>query len=243
MKNIRPEWYSCACCPPNFARMIGSVQRYIYTLDDENKTVYINLFADSILDNNNICIVQKTQFPYESKCVYTIDSEEKYTIKIRIPYWAHNINFKVNGISIDTNYENGYLTLEKMCNKNTLEIVFDTPIMAVKANSAVIADSNRIAVQRGPFVFCAEQTDNEMPVTSYRISADEIKNADVEIKNCRLGKIPFITISTKSEIINSNSLYVYNPEIEYKNAKLKLIPYYSWANRGAKDMMVWFHQK
>ena len=243
VKNIRPEWYSCACCPPNFARMIGSVQRYIYTTDSETKTVYVNLFADSSMEAENINIVQKTDFPYANKCIFNVTSKEIFTLKIRIPYWASNLRYYVNGSEVSAETENGYFIISKKWNNDIVSITFDTNIMSVKANKAVVADANRIAVQQGPFVYCAEQIDNENDITSYRVSASEISKASIEITDCELGRIPFICIDTEIESINGNGLYLYNTDTEHKPAKLKLIPYYAWANRGTKDMMVWFHQK
>ena len=114
--------------------------------------------------------------------------------------------------------------------------------MAVKANPMVTADANRIAVQKGPFVYCAESVDNEKTLTDFRLTVDDVKNATMEIVDCELGIVPFLTINAKVEKGCTKRLYHYNPETEYETAQLKLIPYYTWANRGAKDMMVWFHQ-
>ena len=74
------------------------------------------------------------------------------------------------------------------------------------------------------------------------LTVDDVKNATMEVVDCELGTVPFLTINAKVEKGCTKRLYHYNPETEYETAQLKLIPYYAWANRGAKDMMVWFHQ-
>lgn len=243
VKRIRPQWYSCACCPPNFARAIGSVQRYIYTADSENKAVYINLFADSSVDCDGIKLVQHTSFPYSNRIKLVADSAGECTIKIRIPYWSRNFKISAYGKSIPYKAENGYAVLCGKWNNTVMDITFETPVMAVKASSSVIADANRIAVQRGPFVYCAEQLDNPQPLSRYRISAEDINTASVSLENCVLGKIPFIDIKAKTEHINSTDLYSFDAEAVYKNHNLRMLPYYAWANRGDSDMMVWLHQK
>lgn len=243
VKRIRPQWYSCACCPPNFARAIGSVQRYIYTADSKNKEVYINLFADSSMADDGIKIVQSTDFPYGNTVKLAVNSDSAYTVKIRVPYWSRNFSVNVNRTHCEYNTENGYALLQNVQGNTVIEIAFDTPVMAVKANSAVIADANRVAVQRGPFVYCAEQIDNAVPLAQYRVAAEDIQNASVSVENCPLGRIPFIDINAVTERINCNGLYCYNPEIFCENHKLRMLPYYAWANRGDSDMMVWLHQK
>ncbi len=243
VKRVRPEWYSCACCPPNFARTIGSVQRYIYTIDEDNKTVYLNLFANSGVNCEGISIKQDTDFP-SSNCVhYTVSSDSLYTLKIRIPYWCRNAKITVDGETFDNVKNSRYFEISREWNNSRITITFDTPVMAVKANSKVIADANRLAVQRGPFVYCAEQIDNEYPLCCYRVSADDIRSSVVSVEDCEIGTVQFIKIDAKIETSDENSLYTYNPQPEYINAKLKMLPYYAWANRGSNDMMVWIHQK
>ena len=241
IKYERPNWYSCACCPPNFARTIGSVNRYIYTPDTENNTVYAGLFVDSettALDGK-LYIRQETAFPYENSVKFTVKGCG--TVKIRVPFWAKNV--KVNGNAVCCNcVKDGYYTAVVNDEEKVYEFTFETPVMAVKANPKVVADANRVAVQKGPFVFCAESVDNENRLTDFRVSVEAVKNATMEVVECELGTIPVLTVNAKVEKGCTESLYTYNCDVEYENAQLKLIPYYAWANRGARDMMVWFHQ-
>lgn len=241
IKHIRPNWYSCACCPPNFARCIGSVNRYIYTTDEENSTVYAGLFVESettALDGK-LSIKQETAFPYENTVKFIVKGTG--TVKIRVPFWAKDV--KVNGDALCYNCVNdGYYTVTVNDEEKVADFTFETPVMAVKANPMVTADANRIAVQKGPFVYCAESVDNEKTLTDFRLTVDDVKNATMEVVDCELGTVPFLTINAKVEKGCTKRLYHYNPETEYETAQLKLIPYYAWANRGAKDMMVWFHQ-
>jgi len=243
VKRIRPQWYSCACCPPNFARAIGSVQRYIYTADSENKAVYINLFTDSCMECEDIKIMQNTDFPYSNNVKLTMSSDSEYTVKIRVPYWSRNFEIASDGKAIRYKTENGYAVLCGKWDNSVIDITFETPVLAVKASSSVIADANRIAVQRGTLVYCAEQLDNEKPLSQYRVTAEDINAATVTDENCPLGRIPFIDIFAETENIESAGLYVYNPEVSYESHNLRMLPYYAWANRGDSNMMVWLHQK
>jgi len=242
VKRVRPQWYSCACCPPNFARTIGSVQRYIYTADKENQTVYLNLFAKSRIECDDITIVQNTDFPNGNSVSYTVSSDSPYTLKIRIPYWCRNAKITVDGETFDNVKNSRYFEISKKWNSSKITITFDTPVMSIKANSKVIADANRLAVQCGPFVYCAEQIDNDSPLSLYRVSAQDIQNAVLCAESCSIGKIPFIKINARIENTQESGLYTYNPQAEYTAATLKMLPYYAWANRGSEDMMVWLHQ-
>ena len=243
VKRVRPEWYSCACCPPNFARAVGSVQRYLYSYSEQDNAVYINLFAQSSVNYQNISIEQKTDFPYGNKVTFAVNSQTKCTVKIRIPYWCSNVNISVNQKPYCNKITDGWFEMCKTWENDVIEIIFDTPVMAVKASRNVVADANKIAVQCGPFVYCAEQIDNETPISLFRVSAEEIKNANVTTESCQLGTIPFITIDTTTEHFDEKGLYTFNPQTEHRKAQLKMLPYYAWANRGSNDMAVWLHQK
>ena len=195
------------------------------------------------MSHNSIEFVQETDFPYGNTVHFTVNSDKEYTLKIRVPYWCSNFGAKVNGCEYSNIDSDGWLEITKQWNKDNIEITFDMPVMAVKASSKVVADANKIAVQRGPFVYCAEQIDNVIPLSQFRISAKEIQNASVTAEDCQLGTIPFITIETTAEYFAEKGLYTFNPQSEQRKATLKMLPYYAWANRGSNDMTVWLHQK
>lgn len=234
---VRPEWYSCACCPPNFARAIGSMQRYIYLVDTEKNEIYVNLTVNSELRcENGVSIVQRTCFPAKNSAAYTVcGNGERLRIRIRIPYWMSNVRATLDGVSIEP--ENGFLSIEKEFTRSELGLVFDTPVMAVTASPSVVADSGRAAVQRGPFVYCAESVDNEFPLSEYRVSPASIKDAST-VEGVGSG-VPGLAVAAEREISRSSGLYRFDEPICREKATLRLIPYYSWANRGAREMMVW----
>lgn len=234
----RPEWYSCACCPPNFARAIGSVQRYMYTVDAQKKQVYINLFAQSELRADGLIITQKTAFPAENTVSFEIDGAG-YDVNIRLPYWAKNPVIKA---SCETRITDGYLKLRLDSARVTVDIAFDTPAMAVSASADVVADAGRIAVQKGPFVYCAESVDNEYPLTQYRVCAENIRSAKaVEGLNDNYSGIELPALR-ETPASQGAELYSFDEPSNCTNTRLRMIPYYLWANRGAREMMVWLHK-
>ncbi|PWJ50714.1 glycoside hydrolase family 127 protein [Faecalicatena contorta] len=246
----RPQWYSCACCPPNFARTIGSVQRYFYTVDEAAQVVYGNLFAASEITcfDDQLSIVQQTSFPKQNEVSYEVKGNGKeYELRIRIPYWASNVKLELNQKVIHVPAEDGYVSFKREWQEDRLTLTFDTAVMSIRANARVIADANRLTVQKGPFVYCAEGVDNPYPLTAYRISAAAVKAAKTigttkDLSAVKELGIKALRIPAKVEEGGEGALYQFDTTVTFKEEELTLIPYYAWANRGTKDMMVWFHQ-
>ncbi|MEM5594186.1 hypothetical protein AAHH67_24915 [Niallia circulans] len=113
VKSQRPNWLGCACCPPNFARTIGSIQRYFYTWDEEGQIIYSNLFVASKLDFSGGSLEQMTEFPKQNRVKYHLKTDGQFvTLKIRIPQWLKNPLLYVEGIPVEMNLIDGYVELK-----------------------------------------------------------------------------------------------------------------------------------
>ncbi|KAB7664688.1 glycoside hydrolase family 127 protein [Bacillus sp. B1-b2] len=246
VKTQRPEWLGCACCPPNFARTIGSIQRYLYTWDQENKTVYSNLFVSSETQIEDLKVEQRTEFPKSNRVSYYLSSNGKeVTFKIRIPEWTKNAIIRVNGVQQALNLDNGYAVLKKVWEEEVIELTFETPIFAITANPNVVSDVNRLAVQRGPFVYCAESIDNEDKLQTYHVNVEKIALGEVMYKEEVLNGVTQIKIEAKKEMLHESwesNLYQFNYQAEMEKSSITLIPYYAWGNRGEGDMLVWLYK-
>lgn len=246
VKTQRPEWLGCACCPPNFARTIGSIQRYLYTWDQENKTVYSNLFVSSETQLEDLKVEQRTEFPKSNRVSYYLSSNGKeVTFKIRIPEWTKNAIIRVNGVQQALNLDNGYAVLKKVWEEEVIELTFETPIFAITANPNVVSDVNRLAVQRGPFVYCAESIDNEDKLQTYHVNVEKIALGEVMYKEEVLNGVTQIKIEAKKEMLHESwesNLYQFNYQAEMEKSSITLIPYYAWGNRGEGDMLVWLYK-
>ncbi len=251
----RREWFGCACCPPNIARLLPSLPGYIYAID--GKTIYVNLFMDNIakipMGNNEIELVQKTGYPWQGKVELLVNTmtAQKFELKIRIPGWARNeaipgnlyyftdtldskISFYINGELVQYEESSGYASLVRKWNKGDV-VSFEFPVTprTVVADERVADDLGKIAVQAGPLVYAAEWPD----VPDGRV-LDLVFDRDLPLKpvfnDTLLNGVMVI------ETFARTGRQVPDEEIEPSGKRsLYLIPYYSWNNRGPGEMMVW----
>lgn len=235
----RPKWFACACCPPNVARLLSSLGRYAWSID--GSTIYSHLFIDGELKLENEIhgkVNVKTEYPYDNKVVYNFLPEEtvmKLTLAIRLPEWSDKTVIMLNNSIIEYQNINGYAYIVgDFTKKDEIVVSFDMSIKRIYSSEKVSANSGKIAISRGPFIYCAEGIDNDGNVLGLSISKDA--NAEFNASQ-ELGGIVEITIDgfrTGCE----NSLYTFKrPKKEA--CKIKLIPYYAWGNRGLNQMRVW----
>lgn len=223
----RLEVFGCSCCPPNILRFVASIAGFLYSVDDD--TVYVHQYMDSKTETDGIKIEQKTEYPKNGKITVKCDADKKY-IAFRIPGWCKSFT-----INCDYTVKNGYayIALE---NHREIEIDFDMPVVFIAANRRVHANSGRVAVMRGPVVYCAEGVDNGADIKS--ISVDV--NAEVELEDS-LFLLPILK-TTAYRPKETDRLY-YEVGDDYEETQLTLIPYYAFANRQETEMQVWLLRK
>lgn len=234
VKTQRPDWLGCACCPPNFARTIASLEQYIYTTMDHQ--VYINLYIASELQTETFHLKLITDFPYENQV--TIEYQgPKQKIYLRKPYWAENLASEGKFLE-----EAGYLILNLEGDaKQTF--TFEQPILSITSNPLVVNNLHKVAWQKGPFVYCAEGIDNgenihlfSLPTTASQV--DQMITSEILEKTLK--------ISVETNQVNlwqTKALYQFSQMSTEQKCQLTLIPYHLWGNRGETEMQVWFHQK
>lgn len=236
VKTIRPDWLGCACCPPNFARTIASFGRYIYLT--ENNNLYVNFFVDSSVSTDSYSISQKSDFPYTNSSQIHYEGHHKY-IYIRIPEWVNNFN--ISGAK----YEeiDGDFVRVTVIDNVKFEITFDQPTLFIQSNPLVSVTINSVAVQRGPFIYCAEEVDNSPLLHLYTLNRDNssssIELTDRVIKNTLTLTLP----SQKIALWNQSSLYQSNTQYNKIDTQLTLIPYHLWGNRSENEMRIWLNSK
>lgn len=249
----RQPWFGCACCPSNICRFIPSLPGYIYAVKDND--VYVNLFmsntADLDVKGKEVVISQSTNYPWNGKVGITVDKNKagKFAMKIRIPGWVRNqvvpsdlysyddgkrlgYTVKVNGQPVTATLEKGYFTIDRNWKKgDKVEVDFEMEPRVVVANSKVEADRGRIAVERGPIVYCAEWPDNDFDVLSVLINQNP-KFEAVDKPELLEGIVELVTDGQVLEFDKSGRLVT-------KDVKITMIPYYAWAHRGRGNMAVW----
>ena len=249
----RQPWFGCACCPSNICRFIPSVPGYIYAV--HNSDVYINLFmsnhSDLKVNGKIVELNQSTNYPWTGDVNLEVSpkSKQDFTLKIRVPGWVQNevvpgnlysytdkktleYTVKVNGKVVTSTIEKGYFSINRTWKKgDKVEVHFDMEARTVKANPAVEADRGKIAVERGPVVYCAEWPDNDFNIFSIILNKKPVFK--VETKKDLLYGIN--TIQTDAQSLS----YDAQGKLVTKEVKLNMIPYYAWAHRGSGDMAVW----
>lgn len=240
----RPEWYACACCPPNVSRMIGSLGKYVWGESADGSILYSHLFVGGSIKTEDWAVTLTTNYPWNGTMHYKI--EQAVTIEkslaIRVPGWCTEYQLFVNGEKIKTEEicRDGYLYLcRKWQNGDT--VVFETMMPAVRlyANDAVRDNAGCVALMRGPLVFCLEEIDNGEKLHSVQLS----DQAEIQVcmeEDAVLGKHPVLRMKGYRE---STGRQLYSSQIPQKaEAELKAIPYYLWGNRGLGEMRVWIRR-
>ena len=246
----RVDWFGCACCPTNIARLIASVDRYIYTERDGGKTVLSHQFiANKAEFASGLTVEQRSDFPWNGHVEYTVSlpasaTDSSVRFGLRIPGWSLGFYaLTVNGKSAVAQPEDGFVYL--MVNAgDTLEL--DMSVKFVRANSRVRSDAGQVAVMRGLLVYCVEQADNPGDLWNYRLADGvDAAAAKTEFQSDLLGGVDTVSLPAVREQADSDDAALYvsadvAPATEA--AILTLVPYYSWANREVGQMRVWLRR-
>jgi hypothetical protein len=233
----------CFCCPPNVARTLAELSGWMYGVSQD--AVWVHLYGGSVFDSGGIRLVQGTRYPWEG-CV-TINIERTpgtaWALRLRIPGWAPGTRLRINdedsGVEVRPS---DYATVTRRWSPgDTVRLDLPMDVVLVEAHPLVEETRDHVAVMRGPVVYCLESAD--LPES-------------VNLQNVRLPRRPVwqvrhdpdllrgvTVLETEGAIVpkagRSSSLYRRLPEGSPEPVKLRLIPYYAWANRGQGDMTVW----
>ncbi len=243
VKPVRPQWLGCACCPPNLARLVASVQKYIY-YTDENK-VLVNLFATSQMDveynGNKMSINQITDYPIDGNVKFEISdvTGEGIELYVRIPSWVDSYEVIVDGDRVSPVVDNGIAFLGHINADMVIELRLKMEPQRWYANANVSENIGKVAIGYGPFVYCIESVDDGEDLHLISLDSDAAIESRVE-QDEELGDI--VALYAKGyriEKTSDNSLYTRISHNNKKQIIARLIPYYAWGNRGKNEMRVW----
>ena len=245
VKVERQKWFGCACCPPNVARLLSSIGGYAYEYNE--KEFFMNLFIGgsmhAVLDGKENQFKVETDYPWNGDVKIQIENEEDtaFTYAIRVPGWCRSYTLKLNGEAVSCPVENGYLLLER-CWKNQDEIVFsmEMPVELVAANPRVREDIGKVAVMRGPVVYCLEEADNGDQLQELYLN----ENPEFAVKYEKDLLKGVVTLTTEGKRLSEEewdekTLYKTYAGRKFEPQTLKFIPYYAWTNRTVGEMLVW----
>lgn len=241
----RHAWFGCACCPPNIARLLGSLGQYIYAQSE--KDLWVNLYVGgtasaTVAEDVSLKLTQETDYPWSGDIKIKVNPEKpaKFALNLRIPDWCNNFKVGINEESHNANaVSNGYLSIDREWQANdTVELNLDMPVERIYAHPYVRDNLGRSALRRGPLVYCFEDIDN--PNGAFE-TLSLVDDASVEtlFNNELLGGITLLrgtgTVFDASDW--ENNLYLPKPSL--KRMDVTAIPYYAWCNREAGQMAVW----
>ncbi len=248
---VRSKWFDCACCPTSICRFIPSAPGFAYATRDD--AAYVNLFvagtAELELAHGRVEIEQKTAYPWEGRVTLKLTPQgagQHVALKIRIPGWARGEAFAsdlyrfadesdehysltVNGAAVQSEVEHGYVTVDRAWKAGDMVTLdLPMPVRRVVANDRVEADRNRVALMRGPIVYCVESPDLESGKVQALSLSDEAPLA-TQFRKDLLGGVQVITGTAPPDDNSETGATV----------PFLAVPYYAWANRGASEMAVW----
>ncbi|MBD1386017.1 glycoside hydrolase family 127 protein [Mucilaginibacter rigui] len=254
----RAGWFTCSCCPTNVVRLMPSIPGYVYAQNGTD--VYVNLFisgtGDMKVNNKDLKITQQNNYPWDGALAFTVNpaSSMDLNLKIRIPGWAQNqavpsdlysyqtplnkkIVIKLNGKPIDYQIQGGYAVISKKWKKgDKVEMNLPMDVQRVIATDKLTEDAGKIALQRGPIMYCAEWKDNDGKAANIIVPQNTtfstVYNANL------LNGITIIKGDVKTIQVGADG-----QNVSTVNKTMTAIPYYSWANRGKGEMTVWFPQQ
>ncbi len=242
VKPVRQKWFGCACCPPNIARLLTSIPSYAYAENED--TLFVHLYISGKLDKE--VNGKKAGFEIISNYPWTEDISFKYVgedsvkmkLAVRIPGWCKDWKINVSDDK-ECTLENGYYYIEGVWNKDdVVELTIPMQPRVLAADARVRENIGKVAVMRGPVVYCMEEKDNSKDLHLYKLCVEApIKEGTVTIAGQTFPTL--IAKGKKQESALSDGLYQEYKSVAYEDVEITLIPYYAWANRGENEMSVW----
>jgi len=226
-KNERQEWFICACCPPNVARTISSIGKYVYSTSE--KGIWIHQYVGNrtsirLTSDKIITLIQESHFPWRGKVKIKLEmkNNQKFKLFFRIPKWCNETELKIN----QEKYQD-YLTpgkyveiIRNWTNDDIIDLNFKMELRLEKSDQRIKANHGRVAISCGPLIYCIEQRDNK----------------NINIFKSRISQNTDLKITYKPEFLGGINIIEGNL---VNGQKFTAIPYYTWGNRGPNNMQIW----
>ncbi|WP_136689512.1 glycoside hydrolase family 127 protein [Halorhabdus amylolytica] len=241
----REGWFECACCPPNVARLLASLERYLYTVDEDGLSInqYVGGTATPTIGETDVTVTQTTEMPWEGTVEVDVDAAEPspFAVRLRVPEWCTDATVEVNGEPIDVDADAGYVTIERKWDNDRITAEFEQSVEVLEAHPAVEDDFGRVALQRGPLVYCLEEIDNDRPLYQYTVAPDDAFDATLR-EDLLEGVVTLEGEATAPSMDGwDGKLYRPTAETDDEPVTISAVPYYAWNNRGPGAMRVWLN--
>jgi DUF1680 family protein len=245
VKVERQKWFGCACCPPNLARLISSIGGYAYETNDEG--IFMNLYIGGLIETNlrgiDLAFQVETNYPWDEEVEITIETKTSVAFKyaVRIPGWCKAFEISLNGKEVPYTLSKGYAYIDRTWeNQDQIILTLKMPITLISANPHVREDIGKVAVTRGPLVYCLEEEDNGKNLHKISLPKQPVFTEKYEEELLKgIVTIECDGLVVSDETWDEKNLYQSYEQTQYEPKKLKWIPYYAWTNRTPGEMVVW----
>lgn len=235
VKPVRQPWYHVACCPPNIARTLTSLGQYIYAIDE--KGIFINLLISSELQEDGITVQLNNSFIKKGQLSVTVRTDHPVLIRIRVPQWVSQTGCSVNGNSFLPETVGGYMVVPLDPGSHQINLSGRICPVILSADERVYADTGKVAIQYGPFIYCLEEIDNGRNLSAVCLSPDTEFYMEKGPESLP-GEMP--VLKTKGKRLRNQSSRLYDvPHFKYELFELTAVPYAVWGNREPGEMTVW----
>jgi uncharacterized protein len=236
----RLSWYSCACCPPNLARLVASLHSYLATTDESG--IQVHLYADARIADGERRIVLATRYPWEETVTATVSGgDEPWTLALRVPGWCEQVSVSVDGVPEAVAVADGYVRLTRQWTGQRVELRLGMPPRLVTAHPRVDAVRGCVALTRGPLVFCLEQADLPAGTVLEDVTVRVSEPVRV-VEHDPAGTVP-VTLVARGRATPPGTGPLYRPLAGEPDAgtplELTAVPYFLWGNRDPGAMRVW----
>lgn len=243
VKPVRQKWFGCACCPPNLARLISSIGAYAFT--EKEDTLFVHLYMGSkvkkMAGEREVQVCVDSQMPWDGDVEITVEAKDaEFVLALRIPGWCDE--YTVDGVAEDERtVKDGYLYVKKNWGeRDMLKLHFSMPVRLVEADEKVREDAGKVALLRGPVVYCLEEVDNGKNLHLLEVDPEaQVQVLDGEICGNSVKVVKTKGYRVADTAKKDGELYHVYKKKERTPVELRFVPYYTWANRGENEMEVW----
>ncbi|CAH1210192.1 MULTISPECIES: beta-L-arabinofuranosidase domain-containing protein [unclassified Paenibacillus] len=254
VRSRRQGWFGCACCPPNIARLLASLDQYVYTVSENESTLHVQLYIGGegvfCVNGNEIHVQMESDYASQGKVTMRFTPQTSHDVHfilaLRKPGWSGTPEISING-ELDPSVEmdeDGYIRLERLwAAGDEVQILFPMHVLRMKGHEGIQDTFGRVAVQRGPFMYCLEEADNGEGL--YRIYLPRENEFRVGSGQGNPMNVPDLTIAAKrmqTDEAWGGQLYRSDAKWGVHDTDIRLIPYFTWANREEGEMRVWIHE-
>jgi DUF1680 family protein len=245
----RWEWHECPCCPPMFLKFMGAMPGYVYATDADN--VYVNLFVASLatipMKGGKVVLRQQTKYPWDGAVRIEVAEAPAGTtgLMLRIPAWCRGEKLTVNGKTQSTQKRvRGYVAVAgKVSKGDIIELTLPMPVEQVRANPQVMADAGKVAIMRGPVVYCLESADNGPQVRGAVVRNPELAASYRAELLQGVVTVEGSALMPSEESWQGGLYYTKSARHAAAVKKITAIPFYANGNRGPVEMTMWLPEE